>query len=446
MTPEGAAAGGQPADRWPASLILGLVVTLAAGVIIRAFLLPTGGLRGDLDQFVLWVHGIAVGGLPNAYDQNLSFPPVMAYVWGLLAAVQPAFQTVTDASDPAIRALMKTPASVADIGLALLVASALRDRPRWAVVAAAAIALHPAVFDISAWWGQYESLYMVSALAAVICAVRGRNGLAAALLAVALMTKPQVLPFLVPFAAWFWATGGWRGLARTALIGAAVIVVLWLPFIQAGGPANYLKNLGEYQGEIFNILSLRAWNLWWLVQSLFAGGGFVADDVAFLGPLTLRHVGYVLTGLLEVLVALSVLRDPRPRTLHPGPGRLDAGRVLLPHEHARALCLRGARLPDAAHPRDPGALARHRVRRRLHAEPPGRGAADTGDRRARAGRRLDGDRWLDRDARDRHLDAHLAGARRASPGRGLRVRAVSAALRAMRLRPAASGAHASALA
>jgi Gpi18-like mannosyltransferase len=315
LTPGIVAAGGRPAERWSASDIIGLAEVLVAGVVIRALLLPTEGLRGDLDQFVLWVHGIAVNGLPNAYDQNLSFPPVMAYVWGLLAAVQPAFQTVTDASDPAIRALMKTPASVADIGLALLVAFALRDRPRWAVLGAAAIALHPAVIDISAWWGQYESIYMLSTLAAVICAIHGRNGLAAALLAVALMTKPQVLPFLVPFAAWFWATGGWRGFLRAALIGAAVIVVLWLPFIAASGPANYLKNLAEYQGDIFNILSLRAWNLWWLVQSLFAGGGFVADDVAFLGPLTLRHVGYLLTGLLELLVAVAVLRDPRPRTL-----------------------------------------------------------------------------------------------------------------------------------
>jgi hypothetical protein len=32
------------------------------------------GLR-DPDQFVLWVHGIAVDGLPNAYDQTLAFPP-----------------------------------------------------------------------------------------------------------------------------------------------------------------------------------------------------------------------------------------------------------------------------------------------------------------------------------------------------------------------------------
>ena len=350
MTPEVAAAGGRPADRWPASLVIGLVAALVAGVVIRVILLPTDGLRGDIDQFVLWVHGIAVDGLPNAYDQNLSFPPVMAYVWGILAAVQPAFQTATDASDPAIRALMKTPASVADIGLALLVAFALRDRARWAVIGAAAIALHPAVIDVSAWWGQYESIYMLSALAAVICAVQGRNGLAAALLAVALMTKPQVLPFLVPFAAWFWATGGWRGFVRAALIGAAVIVVLWLPFIPAGGPANYLKNLAEYQGDIFNILSLRAWNLWWLVQALFAGGGFVADDVAFLGPLTLRHVGFPADRAAGAARRRGGPARPAAADAHPGPGRLGARRLLLPDEHARALRVRRARVPDAADP------------------------------------------------------------------------------------------------
>jgi Gpi18-like mannosyltransferase len=298
-----------------AGLLWVAVAVIAAGVVIRVLLLPTQGLRGDLDQFVLWVHGIAVDGLPNAYDQNLSFPPVMAYIWGLLAAIQPDFQTVTDGSDPAIRALMKTPATLADLGLAALVAYSLRDRPWWAVIGAAAVLLIPAMFDISAWWGQYESIYLLSALGAVLCAVGGRNGLAAALLAVSVMTKPQALPFLIPFAAWFWATGGWRGFLRAAAIGAAVIVVLWLPFIPAGGPTNYLQHVAEYQGEIFNILSLRAWNLWWLVQSLFAGGGFVADDVAFLGPITLRWIGYGVTAVLELVIAAAVVRDPRPRTL-----------------------------------------------------------------------------------------------------------------------------------
>ena len=97
------------------------------------------------------------------------------------------------------------------------------------------------------------------------------------------MTKPQAIPFIIPFAAWFWATGygrealeagsaagSWSSL-RTGLIGVAVVFVLWLPFIPAGGPANYLNNLATYQGDIFNVLSLRAWNVWWLVQGLAAG-------------------------------------------------------------------------------------------------------------------------------------------------------------------------------
>jgi Gpi18-like mannosyltransferase len=304
-----------------------LGIGLAVGIAIRLILLPTQGLRDDLDQFAGWVHHIATNGLGMLYTENpagpVTFGPVMGYVWGLLAALQPAFQTVADASDTGIRMLMKTPASVADVALALLAAFALRDRPRWAVVAAVVILLHPAVAYVSAWWGQYESIFLLSGLAATVAALGGRNGLAAVLVAVSLMTKPQALPFVVPFAAWFWASGyarsGARGgvleLVRTGLIGLATIAVLWLPFIPAGGPADYLQNLGVYQNEIFNVLSLRAWNAWWLVQEAAADGAFIADDVAFLGPLTLRHVGYGVTALLEVCIALAIVRDPRPRSL-----------------------------------------------------------------------------------------------------------------------------------
>jgi Gpi18-like mannosyltransferase len=224
---------------------------------------------------------------------------------------------------------MKAPASIADIGLALLVAYAFRDNVKWAVLGAAAILLAPAVLDVSAWWGQYESIFVLSALGALIFAINGHNGPAAALVAVSLMTKPQAIPFIIPFAAWFWATGygrvggdgapgGVRGgvleLVRTGLIGLGVIVLVWLPFIPEGGPLGYLGNLGFYQSEIFNVLSLRAWNVWWLVQEAAAGGGFIADDVAFLGPITLRHLGYLATGLLSLVIGWAIIRDPRPRT------------------------------------------------------------------------------------------------------------------------------------
>lgn len=288
---------------------------MLVAVAVRVVLLPTPGLRDDLDQFVLWTHGIAVNGLGTAYDQNLTFGPVMALIWGALAAIEPAFRTAVDASDPAIRILMKLPATAADAGIAILIWFALRDRPRWAIVGSLAFLLHPAVIDVSAWWGQYESIYVLWGIAATVCALRGRNGAAAAFVALAVLTKPQALPFIVPFAAWFWALGGPRGLLTAGFIGAAVAAVLWLPFIAAGGPVQYLGNLGVYQNDIFNILSLRAWNLWWLVQEGLAGGRFLADDVAVLGPLTLRHLGYVVTALGSAAIGLAIVRRPRAEML-----------------------------------------------------------------------------------------------------------------------------------
>jgi Gpi18-like mannosyltransferase len=171
------------------------------------------------------------------------------------------------------------------------------------------------VIDISAWWGQYESVYMLPALAAAILAMNGRTRWSAVAITVAIMTKPQALPLLVPLAAWLWARDGWRGLLQFAAVCTGTILVLWLPFLAADGPAQYLRNVVEYQGGIFAILSLRAWNVWWLVQEAAAGGAFVVDNVAVLGPVTLRHVGLSTAGLLEVVVGIAVLRSPQPRTL-----------------------------------------------------------------------------------------------------------------------------------
>lgn len=310
---------GGASGRWSRRELAALAAVVLVGIAIRVALLPTQGFRGDLDQFVGWAHHIATNGLGTLYGETgagpVTFGPVLGYIQAILTAIDPAFKTATDASDDGIRILMKLPASIADVGLGLLVAYALRAQPRWAVTGAALILLHPAVIDISAWWGQYEPIYLLSALAAAILAIEGRNGWAAAAIAISLMTKPQAVPLLIPFAAWFWATGGWRGVLRASVIGAIVIAVLWLPFLPAGGPSGYLRNLGEYQADIFNFLSLRAWNAWWLVQEGVAGGGFITDDSAFLGPITLRVVGYAVAIALDLVIGVAIVRNPRPRVL-----------------------------------------------------------------------------------------------------------------------------------
>ena len=159
----------------------------------------------------------------------------MAYVRAALTTIQPAFATVSD-SDPAVRVLVscRRPSLTS---IAALVAYALRERPHWAAIGFAAVLLHPVVFYVSAWWGQYDSIFVLTGLGALVAALNGRNGLAAGLLAVSLMTKPQAIPFLVPFAAWFWATGGSaRSPGRRSA--SRVIAVLWYHSSPTGDPAT----------------------------------------------------------------------------------------------------------------------------------------------------------------------------------------------------------------
>ena len=64
--------------------VTALTIAVIVAVVIRALLLPAAGLPGDLDAFAQWVGHIANNGLPNAYDEELTFGPVMTYIWWLL--------------------------------------------------------------------------------------------------------------------------------------------------------------------------------------------------------------------------------------------------------------------------------------------------------------------------------------------------------------------------
>jgi len=316
VTAESALVGSAHGRRWTSGEIAALGVGLFGAAILRLLLLPTVGLRDDTDQFAGWIHELATGlPLGQAYTMDLTFGPVMTYLFWLMAQVQPAFQAATDASDPVVRATIKLPASVADIAIALVVAWLLRDRPRAALVAALAIAFVPVTWFVSAWWGQFESIYALFGLLAAAAALSGRPLLAGVALGLAVSTKPQAVPFLLPFAAWILARFGWRGALSAAVGGLLALVVAWLPFLPAGGHLAYLHNIAAYQDGVFAVMSLRAWNPWWILQSAAAGDAFLPDNVPILGPLTARMIGYGVAAGLSLLVAGLVLRAPTPRGL-----------------------------------------------------------------------------------------------------------------------------------
>jgi len=306
-------------------LVLAIPVLFAVGIGIRLWVWPARGLAGDIDQFVLWVHGIAVNGWQNAYDQNLSFPAVMAWVWGALAWAEPAFRTVTDASDPAIGALMKVPASLADIAIAVAVGWWFRDRAWAAVAAMAAVLLWPVTWYVSAWWGQYESLYVLPAVLALLAARGGHALVAAALLTVAMMTNADAIPLVVPFAAWVIAVAGARGALRALVAGVAVGLVAWAPFVASGGPAAYIGNATGAAGGPGAEVSTGGWNPWWIIGSLGGDGTSVLASTAAVGPVTFAHVGFALMAVVVVAVFIGVARRPSGQGLALGMAAMALG-------------------------------------------------------------------------------------------------------------------------
>ena len=169
---------------------------------------------------------------------------------------------------------MKVPASVADIAIAILRRLRAAGPPALGRRAPASASVHPAP-DLGAWWGQYESLYVLWGLVAHILAVRAmrcrrRAGLA-------LMTKPQALPS--PCRSRRTRSGAGEGCGAPA--GAAIVGIRWWPSLGPvppdGGTRGTPKPSTTTRTDFFPVLSLRAWNLWWLVQTLLAGGSFVSD-------------------------------------------------------------------------------------------------------------------------------------------------------------------------
>ena len=358
-------------------------------------LLPTEGLRDDIDQFVGLGPPHRDPGPPDALPGHRRRAGDVRARDGLRLGdarrPPPGVPTITDAADPLTRAL--------DEGAGLAgrhrAGAARRVRPaRSAALGGARRARGPAPARRS----RTSARGGASTSRSSCCPAsrprssrpRGHNAVAAALVAVSLATKPQAIPFLVPFAAWFWATGaardGWRGgvleLVKTGAVGLATTVVLWLPFLSSGGPRDYLANLGYYQDVIFPFLSIRAWNVWWLLQIAAGPDGFISDNVAFLGPFGLpphRLPGH--------RAALGGHRDPdhprpAPAGLLPGPGGVGPDVLHVHDPDARALRLRGGDPARAAPPGRADPLAVARTRGRVHAQP---GRGDPADAR-RSGR------------------------------------------------------------
>lgn len=253
------------------------------------------GFPPDIACFKGWADQAAAVGFFRFYSGEVyaDYPPGYIYIlWGI-GKLKNLFGLSHDSS--AFLVLLKLPAILADIALALLLYAFARERlgEREALTVFALFALNPAVGLDSALWGQVDSVFMLPLFLGMLFLAKGAFALSAFFFALALLVKPQTLIF-APL--WLFALIERRNvmtLFQSIGVGLATFVGLSLPFSLSRVFTIYRGTIESYQ-----YATLNAFNLFALL-----GGNWVPDTQRVLF-LSFREWGYVAVGAIVLLSAL----------------------------------------------------------------------------------------------------------------------------------------------
>ena len=300
--------------------IIPLAVLLALGLALRLIiayvLLPGSGFKVDLGSFSGWALELARNGPWGLYDRPIfvDYTPGYLYVLWALGLVSQALAIP-------IGDLLKLPAIVADLALALAIfslAAELGASRRGAIAAAGVFLLVPVTWFDSAVWAQVDSVGTLFLVLAVRELWRGRSERAAILTTIAAIIKPQ-FGILIPLAAVViirrhWVErpddgsrlgGGPVRIVTTTLVGLVTATLVCLPFgITILG---LLQQIVETAGG-YPYVTVNAYNPWALVTmdgaGLASSGTWIRDAA---NPENAADPFFTVLGMPAVLVGTTFI-------------------------------------------------------------------------------------------------------------------------------------------
>jgi hypothetical protein len=284
--------------------VLGII--LGAGLLVRLpFALFDARVSPDMGVFVTWAQTIADHGLVYLTDhvQVIVYPPLSMLAIGAAGVLASAAQSVLASGGDLLVFLIKLPPIAADIGLAWLIASLLRGHaPRIRLGAAALVAFNPALWYLSAVWGQTDSVYLFFGVAAVAALGTGAGAGAWSRYGLALATKVQPLALAPIMVIASLRRRGAGALAAGVAAAVAVPVVLLIPWFVGGGVPAYLGNLWGVTPRLDD----SAANLWYAVYLGNTDALALASQHPLGLPVPAGVIGYLLLGAVVAVVCAAM--------------------------------------------------------------------------------------------------------------------------------------------
>lgn len=271
-----------------------LVVALAIRVPF-AFLDPV--VIVDPHIIAGWATTLASGGMPALVQRTpiVLYPPLaMLALWVVGVLGQPLVG-------------LRLIGIFGDVGLAALVALLLADRrPRVRIAIVAAVAFNPALWYISAVWGQLDSVYALLGAASLGWLALRQTRAAAAAAALSIAWKLQALVLAPVVAAVVLRDRRVSSVASAVLVGAIALAVPSLLLLLAVGfDPRYLHQLWPPTAD----LNVSAFNIWYLATLALHDAHPEALATLSSGPGDMMGVAAVAAVTAVVCVALLRVRD-----------------------------------------------------------------------------------------------------------------------------------------
>src|SRR5579872_3213893 len=233
---------GQPLGRseWQAVGVL-----LLAGLLVRVAFMPAAGHETDIGTFESWTLSLIKYGIHGFYAHAgfVDYPPGYMLVLGFFGWLY-HFIANWQAPFDTLKFTIKAPAVLADLGLIYL--SFLIVRRTWsakaALLVAAIVAFNPAVWFVSAYWGQGDAVTAVFVVWAVYFMITQRYEWGWLVFSFAVLIKPQPIVITPLLLVWQLRTSKqWWRLLFVPVIGFLVAYVGSVNFAPTSQPVALMS-------------------------------------------------------------------------------------------------------------------------------------------------------------------------------------------------------------
>ncbi|MCC7448823.1 MAG: hypothetical protein IT324_15505 [Anaerolineae bacterium] len=324
--------------RWGA-----LVIILALALAIRLPLQSDMLYEGDTEHFAVWMNLMNNRGVFHYYDPYLRFgawdrpyPPLATLSFYAISKLYgPPILYKHDLQNPHFIALLKLIPMIAEMAMIAAIGLWLRNRRVLGWLIPLLMAVYPGMIVTSAWWGQWESPFVLFLVLAVIAMNKDRPLIGWAMFAIACLFKQPAALLAPMMLVLTFRRYGLQHTIKGISVFATIFLAVVVPFaLSSGWPAalsSYLNAADAYPNMTNN-----AYNFWYFVATLNKGSQLIfeekgyVDSIRMFGIVPYKQVGMVMLGTYTLLIMAIIWRQANERREAVWAAALAMGFFILP--------------------------------------------------------------------------------------------------------------------